>query len=156
LTPLDRYDRAILQNLQQDGRITVARLAERVHLSESACARRLKALETSGMIAGYTVVIDQNRAGLPINVFVNVTLRQQDEADLTAFETAVRKVPEILECYLMTGDYDYSLRVAVADMEDFERLHHQVLTRLPCVARLHTSIAIRRVKRIQPLPPAAD
>lgn len=156
MTPLDRYDRAILQNLQQDGRITVARLAERVHLSESACARRLKALESSGIIAGYTVVIDQNRAGLPINVFVNVTLRQQDEADLTAFETAVRKVPEILECYLMTGDYDYSLRVAVADIEDLERLHHQVLTRLPCVARLHTSIAIRRVKRIQPLPPEAD
>jgi len=152
LPEMDRYDEVILRILQREGRITVSKLAEQVHLSESACARRIKALEQCGLIRGYAALIDQAMAGLPVNVFVNLTLRQQEKEELRAFEEAVRTVPQILECYLMTGEYDYTIRVAVSDMADFERLHHQVLTRLPGVVRVHSSVAIRTIKRAQPLP----
>lgn len=149
---LDRFDRAILLVLQQDGRITNSLLAERVSLSESACLRRVRALEESGLIEGYAALIDQELAGCPVNVFVNITLDRQDQTDLHAFEEAVRKIPEVLECYLMTGDYDYLLRVAVADTADFERVHSKYLTRLPHVARVHSSFALRPVKKSRELP----
>jgi Lrp/AsnC family transcriptional regulator, leucine-responsive regulatory protein len=147
----DRYDRAILKLLQQDARITNASLAEKVSLSESACLRRVRALEESGLIEGYTTVLNQQKAGYPVNVFVNITLDRQAQAGLEAFETAVRKLPEVMECYLMTGDFDYLLRVVVADLADFERLH-QHLTRLPSVARVHSSFAVRTVTRSNVLP----
>ncbi len=148
---LDRYDRAILKLLQQDARITNASLAEKVSLSESACLRRVRALEDSGLIEGYTAVLDQQKAGYPVNVFVSITLDRQAQAGLAAFETAVRKLPELMECYLMTGDYDYLLRVVIADLADFERLHQQ-LTRLPSVSRVHSSFAVRTVTRSTALP----
>ena len=148
---LDRYDRAILKVLQQDARITNAALAEKVSLSESACLRRVRALEESGLIEGYTAVPNQQKAGYPVNVFVSITLDRQAQAGLEAFETAARKIPEVMECYLMTGDYDYLLRVVVADLGDFERLH-QALTRLPSVARVHSSFAVRTVTRATALP----
>ena len=149
---LDPFDRAILKLLQDDARITNTRLAELVHLSESACLRRVRALETSGLIEGYTALINQRKAGFPVNVFVNITLDRQQQAGLDAFETAVRKVPEIMECYLMTGEYDYLLRVVVADLADFERIHAQHLTRLPNVTRVHSSFAVRSVRRARTLP----
>jgi Lrp/AsnC family transcriptional regulator, leucine-responsive regulatory protein len=149
---LDRTDRAILDILQRDARITNAALAEAVHLSESACLRRVRALEASGLIAGYGARLDQVKAGLPVNVFVSITLDRQDQTDLQAFEAAVRRIPEVMECYLMTGDYDYLLRVAVADTADFERVHSQQLTRLPGVARVHSSFALRVVARLNVLP----
>jgi len=149
---LDRTDRLILDALQRDARTTNAALAERVHLSESACLRRVRALETSGLIAGYGARIDQEKAGLPVNVFVSITLDRQDQTDLQAFEEAVRRIPEVMECYLMTGDYDYLVRVAVADTADFERVHSQQLTRLPGVARVHSSFALRAVARLHVLP----
>ncbi len=149
---LDRFDRAILQVLQLDGRITNSELAERVNLSESACLRRVRALEESGLIEGYTARINQQRAGCPVNVFVNITLDRQDEVDLRKFEEAVRKIPEVMECYLMTGDYDYVVRVVVADTADFERLHSKHLTRLPGVARVHSSFALRTVQKSKELP----
>jgi Lrp/AsnC family transcriptional regulator, leucine-responsive regulatory protein len=149
---LDRTDRAILDILQRDARITNAALAEAVHLSESACLRRVRALEASGLIAGYGARLDQLKAGLPVNVFVSITLDRQDQTDLQAFEAAVRRIPEVLECYLMTGDYDYLLRVAVADTADFERVHSRELTRLPGVARVHSSFALRVVARVNVLP----
>ena len=148
---LDRYDRAILKLLQQDARITNSSLAEKVSLSESACLRRVRALEESGLIESYTTVLNQQKAGFPVNVFVNITLDRQAQAGLEAFETAVRKLPEVMECYLMTGDYDYLVRVVVADLADFERLH-QHLTRLPSVARVHSSFAVRTVTRATALP----
>ena len=92
-------------------------------LSESACLRRVRALEESGLIQGYTALIDQTKAGFPVSVFVNITLDRQSQAGLEAFESAVRKIPEVMECYLMTGEHDYLLRLVVADMEDFERVH---------------------------------
>jgi DNA-binding Lrp family transcriptional regulator len=149
---LDRTDRVILEVLQQDARITNAALAEKAHLSESACLRRVRALETSGLIAGYGARIDQEKAGLPVNVFVHITLDRQDQTDLQAFESAVRRIPEVMECYLMSGDYDYLIRVVVADTADFERVHSQELTRLPGVARVHSSFALRAVARLHALP----
>lgn len=149
---LDRVDRAILQLLQLDGRIPNSTLAERVSLSESACLRRVRALEESGLIEGYTANINQAKAGCPVNVIVNITLDRQDETDLRKFEDAVRRIPEVMECYLMTGDYDYAVRVVVADTADFERLHSKHLTRLPGVARVHSSFALRTIQKSKELP----
>jgi DNA-binding Lrp family transcriptional regulator len=149
---MDRYDRALLQVLQREGRITNSELAARVHLSESACLRRVRALESAGLIEGYAAVINQQRAGCPVNVFVSITLERQERADLRAFEDAVRKVPEVMECYLMSGEYDYLVRVVVADTADFERVHSQHLTSLPHVARVHSSFALRTVQKSRELP----
>jgi len=149
---LDRYDRAIVRALQLDGRITNSQLAESVSLSESACLRRVRALEDAGFIEGYTALISQQKAGCPVNVFVNITLDRQEQAHLRAFEEAVRKVPEVMECYLMSGEYDYLLRVVLADTADFERLHSQHLTRLPNVVRVHSSFALRTVQNSRELP----
>jgi DNA-binding Lrp family transcriptional regulator len=149
---LDRFDKAILQALQHEGRLPNSALALRVSLSESACLRRVRTLEESGLIEGYTARINQHKAGCPVNVFVNITLDRQDELDLRRFEDTVRKIPEVMECYLMSGDYDYLVRVVVADTEDFERLHSKHLTRLPGVARVHSSFALRTVQKSKELP----
>jgi Lrp/AsnC family transcriptional regulator, leucine-responsive regulatory protein len=149
---LDRYDRAILRLLQQDARVTNAKLATEVSLSESACLRRVRALEESGLVEGYTALINQQKAGYPVNVFVSITLDRQSQSGLTAFETAVRKIPEVMECYLMTGEHDYLLRVVVADLADFERVHSQHLTRLPSVVSVQSSFAMRTVTRAAALP----
>lgn len=149
---LDRFDRAIVKLLQSDARISNARLAEKVSLSESACLRRVRALEESGLIQGYSALIDQQKAGYPVNVFVNITLDRQSQSGLEAFESEVRKIPEVMECYLMTGEHDYFLRLVVADLADFERVHSQHLTRLPSVARVQSSFAMRTVTRSTALP----
>ncbi len=149
---LDRYDRSILQILQREGRLANSELAERVSLSESACLRRVRALEAAGLIEGYTAILNQQKAGLGVNVFVSITLERQERADMAAFEAAVRLVPEVMECYLMTGEYDYLLRVVVADTADFERLHSRHLTSLPHVSRLHSSFALRTVQKSRELP----
>jgi Lrp/AsnC family transcriptional regulator, leucine-responsive regulatory protein len=153
---LDRYDRAILHILQQDARITNALLAEKVNLSESACLRRVRALEESGIIEKYCALLDQRKAGYPVNVFVTITLDRQRQSGLEAFENAVKKVPEIMECYLMTGEHDYLLRLVVKDLADFERLHSQHLTRLPNVSRVQSSFAVRTVQRYSALPVSAN
>ena len=154
---LDRYDHAILRRLQQDARITNARLASEVNLSESACLRRVKALEDCGLIEGYTALVNQHRAGYPVNVFVNITLDRQSQSGLEAFEAAVRRIPQVMECYLMTGEHDYLLRLVVADLDDFERIHSQHLTRLPSVVRVQSSFAMRTVTHsaVLPLRPAS-
>ena len=118
---LDETDRLILEALQRDGRLSNVELASRVHLSESACLRRVKALDNSGVIQGYRATVDPASVGLPDNVFVSVGLASQDQSDLDAFEEAVRHVPEVMECYLMTGDFDYLLRVVAAGAADSRR-----------------------------------
>jgi len=148
----DRTDNLILAALQRDGRLSNRELAERVHLSESACLRRVRALEDSGVIDGYTALVNQGKVGLPGNVFVSITLNRQEQADLAAFEEAAKRVPEVMECYLMTGQQDYLLRVVVSDTSDFERLHSQHLTRLPGVARVQSSFALRTVRKGNELP----
>ena len=149
---LNRFDHAILVVLQSDGRISNVDLADRVSLSESACLRRVRALQKSGLIKGYAAQVDQNKVGLPVNVFVNITLERQDLADLSAFEAAVQKIPEVMECYLMSGEHDYLLRVVVADVNDFERIHQKYLTRLPGVDRVNSSFALRTVRKTNQLP----
>mgnify|MGYP001827155547 CR=1 FL=1 len=149
---LDRTDRTILAELQRDGRLSNRELAERVHLSESACLRRIRALEEAGVVDRYAAMVNQSKVGLPGNVFVSITLNRQEQADLAAFEAAVKRVPEVMECYLMTGQQDYLLRVVVSDPSDFERLHSQHLTRLPGVARVQSSFALRTVRKSSVLP----
>ena len=149
---LDRTDRTILAELQRDGRLSNRELADKVHLSESACLRRVRALEEAGVIDRYAALVSQSKVGLPGNVFVSITLNRQEQTDLAAFEEAVKRVPEVMECYLMTGAQDYLLRVAVSDPADFERLHSQHLTRLPGVARVQSSFALRTVRKSVELP----
>ena len=149
---IDRFDRAILQALQKDGRMSNVQLAAAVNLSESACLRRVRALEEAGMIDRYVALISQAHAGWPGNVLVHIGLHREEESELAAFEEAVRNIPEVMECYLMTGEFDYLLRVVVADMADFERLHKEALTRLPGVARVNSSVAIRTVQKKTELP----
>jgi len=149
---IDRIDRAILHELQLDGRLSNSTLAERVNLSESACLRRVRGLEESGFLRGYVGLVDQSSAGYPDNVFVRITLHSQQQDDLAEFEAQVKQLPEVMECYLMSGDADYLLRVIVADARDYERVHSQYLTRLPGVARVHSSFALRTVTKKTELP----
>jgi DNA-binding Lrp family transcriptional regulator len=149
---MDRYDRRILAALQRDGRISNVQLAAAVSLSESACLRRVRALEESGYIDRYAALVNPAKAGLPGSVFVSIGLQREEQSELAAFEAAVRDIPEVMECYLMTGEFDYLLRVVVSDMADFERLHKESLTRLPGVARVNSSVAIRTVQKKTELP----
>ena len=150
--PIDQIDRAILGTLQTDGRISNVKLAEAVGLSEAACLRRVRALEKDGYIAGYAALVNPAQVGLGGNVFVEITLHQEQQRDLEAFERAVGGVPEVMECYLVTGQYDYLLRVVVRDLEDFERIHRESITGLPGVSRVQTSFALRTVTRRKSLP----
>ena len=149
---LDKFDRQILTALQKDGRISNVQLATTVNLSESACLRRVRALEDGGLIDRYVALLNQGKAGLSGNVFVHIGLHREEQSELAAFEEAVRGIPEVMECYLMTGEFDYLLRVVVANMADFERLHNESLTRLPGVARVNSSVAIRTVQKTTELP----
>ena len=149
---LDQKDRAILTALQRDGRISNVQLAEQVSLSEAACLRRVRGLEKGGYLDGYVALVNPAKVGLATNVFVQITLQQEQQGDLDAFEKAVQALPEVMECYLMTGEYDYLLRVVVSGMADFERIHRRYLTDLPRVARVHSSFALRTVTKKTALP----
>jgi|TARA_B100000809_G_scaffold58304_1_gene54698 Lrp/AsnC family leucine-responsive transcriptional regulator len=153
---LDKFDKAILDQLQRDGRISNVQLAALVNLSESACLRRVRVLEKAGLIERYVALLDQKEAGLTGTVFVHIVLGREEQSDLAAFESAVQNIPEVMECYLMTGEFDYLLRVVVSDMADFERIHHSELTRLPGVARVNSSVAIRTVTKKTALPLPID
>jgi len=142
---LDKTDRKIITILQGDGRITNVELAQRINLSPSACLRRLHSLEVSGVVSGYVALVNQEAIGKPTNIFVEVTLKNQNEELLNAFELAVQDCAEIMECYLMSGEADYVIRVIATDTQDYERIHKQYLTRLPGVARLRSSFALRAV-----------
>ena len=149
---MDRYDRQILELLQDDGRMSNKQLAERVSRSESACLRRVRALEDRGIIQRYVAMLNQEKIGVPGDVLVHIGLHREEQSELAAFEEAVRQITEAMECYLMTGEFDYLLRVVVADMADFERIHKEELTRLPGVARVNSSVAIRKVLKRTALP----
>ena len=142
---LDKLDRDLLRALQADGRLTNAELAQRIGLSASACFRRLQRLEQSGVIAGYNATLNGEAIGKPTTVFIEVTLSSQVGTALDAFERAVAACDDVLECHLMSGDFDYLLRVAVADMRDYERVHRQRVAAFPHVARIRTAFAMRAV-----------
>jgi DNA-binding Lrp family transcriptional regulator len=145
LTAVDHVDRAILTMLQQDGRMANVDLAEAVHLSPSACLRRVRRLEEAGVIDRYAALLDPARVGLGTDVFVEITLIGQDEATLDAFELAVAERPEIMSCHLMAGDFDYLVHVVVRDVAGFEVLHRTHLAQLPGVTRMVSSFALRPI-----------
>lgn len=149
---LDDIDRRILAALQQDGRMTTQELADRVGLSASPCARRVRLLEEAGIIKGYVAVLDQARVGLPISVFASVKLERQREEELDRFSDAVTRWPEVADCYLMTGQRDYLLRIVVPDLESYERFLKDKLTRLKGVAAIESSFALGQIKRSNALP----
>jgi len=148
----DATDRRLLRVLQRRGRISNAELAEAVSLSPSACHRRVQRLEAEGVITGYVALLDKRRMGVPATIFVEITLTTQAEEVLEAFETAVARVPDVLECHLTAGAADYVLKVVAEDTEDFARIHRQYLARLPGVAKMQSSFALRTVFSTTALP----
>ncbi|EHK53290.1 Lrp/AsnC family transcriptional regulator [Allomesorhizobium alhagi] len=149
---IDGIDRKLLVALQQDARLTTEQLGRRVGLSASPCARRVRLLEAAGVIKGYVAVVDQSKAGLPISVFVSIKLERQREEELDRFAEAVARWPEIVDCYLMTGQRDYLLRIVVKDLPAYETFLKQKLTRLEGVASIESSFALGQVKHSTVLP----
>ena len=142
---LDTIDLAMMRILQQEGRISNAELAARVGLSPSACSRRLATLETEGTISGYHARLSNKALDYKMMVIVHISLSGQFARTLAEFEAAVQRCPNILVCYLMSGEYDYILRVAAKDLEDYERIHRDWLSALPHVVKINSSFALREV-----------
>jgi len=142
---LDSIDLAILEALQTDGRMSNAALAEKVGLSPSACSRRLDNLEKSGAIRGYHARVSNKALGYTMTVIVHISLSGQFQKTLREFEEAVRRCPNVLVCYLMSGEYDYILRVAAKDLADYERIHRDWLSSLPHVVKINSSFALREI-----------
>ncbi len=149
---LDPVDLKILGELQADGRLSNVELARRVGLSPSPCLARVRALETSGVISRYVALVDPQTLGLGVSVFIHVSLEKQVERALESFESAVKRYPQVLECYLMTGDSDYLLRVAVPDVQALQAFIINELTRIAGVANIRSSFALKQVKFETALP----
>ena len=149
---LDSTDHRLLAVLQRRGRISNAELAEEVNLSASACHRRVHRLEADGYIRGYVALLDARKMGVPAIAFVEITLSTQAEDVLEAFEKAVSRIPDVLECHLTAGTADYILKIVSEDTEDFARIHRQHLTRLPGVSKMQSSFALRTVVNTTALP----
>ncbi|WP_170573743.1 Lrp/AsnC family transcriptional regulator [Ruegeria atlantica] len=149
---IDTTDRKILAALQRDGRMSNAELSEQVNLSPSACHRRVQRLEADGYIRNYVALLDARKMSVPTTVFVEITLQGQAEEVLNAFEKAVARIPDVLECHLMAGTADYILKVVAENTEDFARIHRQYLSRLPGVAQMQSSFALRTVFKTTALP----
>ena len=152
ISDLNEIDLKILEHLQKNARLSNVELAEHVHLSQSPCLRRVRNMETSGVIKGYVALVDQNAVGLPVSVFVNVRLEKQIEQALEVFEETVKQWSEVMECYLMTGDSDYLLRVVTSDLAAYERFLMDKLTRVPGVASINSSFALKQVTYKTALP----
>ncbi|CUH68559.1 Leucine-responsive regulatory protein [Thalassovita autumnalis] len=149
---LDATDQRILNVLQRKGRISNADLSEAVNLSASACHRRVQRLEAEGYIRDYVALLDPRKIGVSTTVFVEITLQGQADELLEAFEKAVARIPDVLECHLMAGTADYILKVVAESTEDFARIHRQHLARLPGVAQMQSSFALRTVFKTTALP----
>ncbi len=143
---LDETDHRILRELQRDARQTHQQLSERIGLSPSPCARRIRRLEADGYITGYSAHVDEAKMGFGFSVFVSIRLDKQIDDRLNAFEAEVSRCSEVVDCWLMTGSFDYLIRVAVNDLSDFERFLTARLTKIAGVASIESSIPIRRVK----------
>jgi Lrp/AsnC family transcriptional regulator, leucine-responsive regulatory protein len=151
---LDRVDSKILQLLSQDGRMSWRDLAERIGLSLTPTLRRVRRLEEEGVVSGYSARIDEQRLGFGITMYVLVTLERQTEETLKVFERRIADVPEVMSCYLMTGDADYILRIVVSDLQSYQRFMLDILTRIPGVSRIQSSLAIKPVfqRAAPPIP----
>jgi Lrp/AsnC family leucine-responsive transcriptional regulator len=148
----DAIDRKILAILQEDCRVTVAELAERVGLTASPCHRRMKILEDHGVIRRYIALVDQKAVGLPVSVFISIKLERQKEEDLARFAKAISGWREVMECYLMTGHRDYLLRVVVSDLAAYEQFLKQKLTRVAGISSIESSFALDQIKYTIALP----
>ncbi len=152
---LDRYDRMILETLQDDGKISNQDLADRVGLSPSPCLRRVRALEDSGLIVGYRALLDAKKLGLSLMALIGISMDQHTPERFTNFETQIAEIPEVLECLLITGQQsDYQLKVVVHDMDAYQNLLLNRITRIPGVSGVHTSFVLRQVvgRTALPLP----
>lgn len=149
---LDRIDLAILRALQSNGRISNVELAEKVGLSPTPCLRRLKRLEEKGIIRQYTCLLDQEAIGYPVNCFVSVSLHSKADTHIQAFQRAISRAPQVMECYLMTGSSDFLLRVVAKDLRDYERFLSDTLTRIEGVKEINTSFALSQMVRRSELP----
>lgn len=149
---LDKTDLAILKLLQEGAKISNVQLAERVHLSPSPCLARVRRLEQLGIISRHVALLSPQSLGLNVSVFVQITLEKQAKQGLDRFESAIRKRPEVMECYLMTGEADYLLRVLVRDVEALEQFIVKELTRIPGIANIRSSVALKQVKYETALP----
>ncbi|MDV7340487.1 Lrp/AsnC family transcriptional regulator [Terasakiella sp. A23] len=143
---IDETSRAILAELQKDGRLSIQELSARVNLSPTPVARRLRAMEESGLITGYSVRLDEEKTGYPFTVFISVSLNRQIDNALQTFENAVKAFPEVVDCWLMTGNRDYLLRVATAGLREYETFLTGRFNKIPGVETIETSVPLRRVK----------
>ena len=149
---IDKTDIRILEELQENGRLSNVELAARVNLSPSPCLARVKAIEKSGLISRYVTLLDPLKAGLSVSVFIHIRLERQIERALETFESAIKKYPEVMECYLMTGDSDYMIRVLVRDVQALERFIVDDLAKIRGVANIRSSVALKQVKYKTALP----
>lgn len=149
---MDKIDSRILRRLQRDSSLPIAELASEIGLSASACHRRIKLLEEDGVIEGYAARINRVKLGLKIMVFVEIALTSQSQEVLDAFEQAVLRYEDILECHLTTGEADYLLRIAARDVADYDSIHRTCLAKLPGVSSMHTSFILRSIKGTQEFP----
>lgn len=155
--PLDRYDRQILRQLQDDGRLSNQELADRIGLSPSPCLRRVRALEEAGIIAGYRALVDAKALGLSLMALIHISMDQHTPERFDGFEAAVKDIPEIIECLLITGQAaDYQLKAVVRDMDAFQELLLNRITRIPGVTGVHSSFVLRRVVDKTALPIKGD
>ena len=152
ICPMDATDRKMLAVLQEEGRISNAALAERLHLSPSPCLRRLRALEQEGVIAGYRAVLDRDKLGIPMTVFVELKVDGHSDRSAAAISKAVNATPEIVSAHIVSGSADFLLEVVVADLAAYERLMFETLLRLPNVSDVRSNFALRIVKSHGPLP----
>lgn len=143
---LDKTDKIILVELQKNAQRSITDLASKAGLSASSCHRRVKLLEEAGVVTGYTATLDRTSLGLANEFFVEVSLSAQTEEAFEKFEKAIQRVPEIMECHLMSGQFDYLLHVVAIDAADYERIHRSRISRLPGVQRIQSSLALRTVK----------
>jgi len=149
---LTAIDRKILSALQQDGRMTIQAIAELVGLSASPCLRRIRQMEQAGIISGYSASVNQKAVGLPVSVFISIKLERQRAQELDAFGAAIARWPEVMECYLMTGQFDFLLRVVCADLEAYEQFLRERLTQIAGVASIESSFSLGQVKQSRVLP----
>jgi Lrp/AsnC family leucine-responsive transcriptional regulator len=149
---LDSTDLRILTELQQDSSLTNIELARRVHLSPSPCLTRVKALEANGVIARYVALVNPKKLGLNLSVFISISLKEQSKSALAEFEQRIAEHDEVMECYLMTGDSDYLIRVAIADMTALEKFILEQLTPIPGIEKIRSSFALKQVRYKTALP----
>lgn len=149
---MDKKDRQIIAALQKEGRLTNQELSERVNLSPSPCLRRLRLLEEAGVIRGYTAIVDEEAYGLPVTAFVHIRLQQHSREVVATFEDRIRTIDAILDCYVLTGEADYLLRVLVESLQDYEHFVRSQLHAIPGIAAIDTSFAYGVVKRSTVFP----